>query len=74
MITIVFFYELHKTRVEADKNAKPQIEKIFSDIFKTPCRIRCVVSPKKQKMQAAKSDPLIREAMNLGGRITDVSE
>lgn len=72
-ITIGFFYELHKTRVEGDKHAKPQIEKIFGQIFGSPVRIRCVVSPKKQKMKAAQDDPLIRAALNMGGKITDVS-
>ena len=72
-IIIGFFYELHKTRVEGDRHAKPQIEKIFSQIFSSPVSIRCVVSPKKQKMKAAQDDPLIRAALNLGGKITDVS-
>ncbi len=73
LITIGFFYELHKTRVEGDKKAMPQIERIFGEIFNSPIRIRCVVSPKKQKMRAAQDDPLIRAALNLGGKITDVS-
>jgi DNA polymerase-3 subunit gamma/tau len=73
LITIGFFYELHKTRVEGDKSAKPQIEKILGEIFGSPVHIRCVVSPKKQKMRAAQDDPLIRAALNLGGKITDVS-
>jgi DNA polymerase III subunit gamma/tau len=72
-ITVGFFYELHKTRIEGDKHAKPQIERIFSEIFCSPIRIRCVVSPKKQKMKEAQDDPLIRAALNLGGKITDVS-
>lgn len=71
-ITIGFFYELHKNRVEQDKHAKPQIEKILSDIYGAPVRVRCVVSPKKQKMKAAQDDPLIRAAINMGGKITDI--
>lgn len=72
-ITIGFFYELHKSRVEADKHAKPQIEKAIGQIFGGSVRVRCIVSPKKQKMKAAQDDPLIRAALNLGGKITDVT-
>lgn len=71
-VTIGFFYELHKARIENDKHAKPQIEKIFAEIFGAPVRIRCVLSPKKQKMKAAQDDPLIRAALNMGGKITDI--
>lgn len=71
-VTIGFFYELHKDRIDRDKQAKPQIEKILSGMFGSPVRIRCVVSPKKQKMKAAQEDPLIRAAINMGGKITDI--
>ncbi len=73
LLTIGFFYELHKSRVESDKNAKPQIEKILSELCGTPVHIRCALSPKKQKLKAAQDDPVVRAALNMGGKITDVS-
>jgi hypothetical protein len=74
LITIGFFYELHKERVEKDKNAKGQIEKIFTEMFGAPCRIKCIISPKKQKIKAAQDDPMIRAAMNMGAVIKPIDE
>ncbi len=73
LITVGFFYELHKTKVEGDKRWVPQIEKILSELTGAAVKIKCVVSPKKQKIKAAQDDPLVRAALNMGGKIKDVS-
>lgn len=73
-LTIGFFYDIHQARFDNDKNARPQLEKILQEIFGAPLRVKCVVSPKRAKMQAAQDDPVIRAAMNLGGKIVDVKE
>lgn len=73
-LTIGFFYEFHRDRFSDDKRAKPQLERIASELFGTTLHVKCDLSPKKQKMQAAEDDPVIRAAMNLGGRIVDLEE
>lgn len=73
-LTIGFFYEFHRDRFADDKRAKPQLEKIASEMFGTTLHVKCDLSPKKQKMQAAEDDPVIKAAMNLGGRIVDLEE
>lgn len=74
ILTVGFFYPLHRDRFENDKHARPQLEKLAAEMFGAPVRIKCDLSPKKQKMQAAEEDPLIRAAMNLGARIVDLEE
>lgn len=71
-LTIGFFYPLHAERFNNDKNAIPQLTKILSELFGAPCRIKCIVSPKRAKMQAAQDDPLIRAGMNLGGKVSNI--
>lgn len=73
-LTIGFFYELHQTRFDNDKHAKPQLEKILQDMFGAPARVKCILSPKRAKMQAAQDDPLIRTGMNLGGKVSNIIE
>ncbi len=73
-LTIGFFYPLHAERFNNDKNAIPQLEKILSGLFGAPCRVKCIVSPKRAKMQAAQDDPLIRAGMNLGGKVSNIIE
>ncbi len=72
-VVIGFAYDLHRNRIENDKRGKAQIEQVISELLGKPLHVRCVLSPKKQKLKAAQDDPLVREAMNLGGKITDVS-
>ncbi len=73
LVTIGFFYPVHKDKVENNKSAKPQLEKILAEVLGKPLHFKCVLSPKKQKMKDAEQDPLIREGIRLGGKITDVS-
>ncbi len=74
LLTIGFFYDFHQQRFDNDKNAKGQLEKILQDMFGEIVRVKCIVSPKRAKMQAAQDDPVIRAAMNLGGKIVDLEE
>lgn len=73
-LTIGFFYPLHAERFNNDKNAIPQLNKIFSTMFGSTVHVKGIVSPKRAKMQAAQDDPLIRAGMNLGGKVKDISD
>ncbi|MGE5140785.1 MAG: DNA polymerase III subunit gamma/tau [Rudaea sp.] len=73
VIVIGFDHDLHKKRVEDDKKSQAAIEHFFAESFAAPCRLRLVISPKKAKLKAAQDDPVIRAALDLGGKITDIS-
>jgi DNA polymerase-3 subunit gamma/tau len=71
-LVVGFFYELHQARFDNDKNAKPQFAKLLQDTFGTAVHIKCIVSPKREKMRQAQNDPLVRTGMNLGGKVTNI--
>lgn len=71
-LTIGFFYPLHAERFNNDKDAVPQFNKIISQTFEAKVHLKCIVSPKRAKMQAAQDDPLIRAGMNLGGKVSNI--
>lgn len=71
-ITIGFFYPLHAERFSSDKSALPQWNKLLSDTYGKTIHVKCIVSPKRAKMQAAQDDPLIRAGMNLGGKVSNI--
>jgi DNA polymerase-3 subunit gamma/tau len=71
-LVVGFFYELHQARFDNDKNAKPQFAKLLHDTFGTAVHIKCIVSPKREKMRQAQNDPLVRTGMNLGGKVTNI--
>lgn len=73
-LTIGFFYEFHQGRFDNDNQAKPQFARVLQDVFGEPVHIRCIVSPKREKMREAQNDPLIRTGMNLGGKVTDIQD
>ena len=73
-LTIGFFYPLHLERFNNDKNAVTQLTKILNGMFEGSTRVKCILSPKRAKMKAAENDPLVRAAMDLGGKIKDVEE
>ncbi len=73
-LTIGFFYPLHLERFTNDKNAITQLTKILNGMFEGSTRVKCILSPKRAKMKAAENDPLVRAAMDLGGKIKDVEE
>ena len=72
VLTIGFFYDIHQSRFDNDKQAKVQFGKLIQDTFGAPCHIKCIVSPKREKMRRAQNDPLIRTGMNLGGKVTNI--
>ncbi len=73
-LVIGFFYDIHQSRFDNDKNAKIQFGRILQDAFGAPMHVKCIVSPKREKMRAAQNDPLVRTGMNLGGKVVNIIE
>lgn len=74
VLVIGFFYEIHQSRFDNDKHAKIQFVKILQDTYGAPLHVKCIVSPKREKMREAQNDPLVRTGMNLGGKVTNIIE
>jgi DNA polymerase-3 subunit gamma/tau len=74
VLVIGFFYEYHQSRFDNDKQAQVQFAKVLQDAFGAPIHIKCIVSPKREKMREAQNDPLVRTGMNLGGKVTNIIE
>lgn len=74
-VVLGFRHELHAERFEKEAKGKTMIEKALQQVLQRPCRVKCVLSPQKARVQAAQEDPLIRAAVNqMGAQITDVHE
>lgn len=73
-LVIGFFYDIHQSRFDNDKHAKTQFSKILNDTFGVTLHLKCIVSPKREKMREAQNDPLVRTGMNLGGKVTNIIE
>ncbi len=74
LVVLGFYYQVHVERFEKEASIKTMIEKAVGDIFQQKCIVKCVLSPKKQKLKAVEQDPLIRTAMSLGAEITEIHE
>lgn len=73
-LVIGFFYEIHQSRFDNDKHAKTQFSKVLQDAIGATVHLKCIVSPKREKMREAQNDPLVRTGMNLGGKVTNIIE
>lgn len=77
-LTLGFFYSIHRDKIE-----KPQervaIEHALQTFSGTNLRVLTILAPKEKPLHAAKTkyeeaaeDPVVKEAMKLGGRIVEV--
>lgn len=71
-ILVGFEADFHVRQMDGDAKGKALFERVVKDMFGEERHLRCAISPKKQRMKAAESDPLISTALNLGGELTDV--
>jgi DNA polymerase-3 subunit gamma/tau len=73
VIVLGFYYEVHAKRFEKEEKGREVIERALDQVFQHKYRVKCVLSPKKAKLQAVKQDPLIQAAVNqMGAQITEI--
>ena len=73
VIVLGFYYEVHAKRFEKEEKGREIIERALDQVFQHKYRVKCVLSPKKAKLQAVKEDPLIQAAVNqMGAQITEI--
>ncbi len=73
VIVLGFYYEVHAKRFEKEEKGREAIERALDQVFQHKYRVKCVLSPKKAKLQAVKEDPLIQAAVNqMGAQITEI--
>ncbi|MCL5958762.1 MAG: DNA polymerase III subunit gamma/tau [Chloroflexi bacterium] len=72
IVVLGFFYQFHKTAIE-EQAKREVVEKVLSEVRKTPTRVRCVFSPKeKAAARSPVDDPLVKAAVSMGARIRKV--
>jgi len=80
-VILGFYYPFHKGRVE-EPRYKGLVEEVLSQAMGRPYHIECVLladrerrreSPESRDLEAAKEDPLIKAALEMGGEITGVN-
>jgi DNA polymerase-3 subunit gamma/tau len=74
ILSVGFASKFHVQKMEGETKAKAQLEKLILDLYGEKRHVKYVISPKKQKMKAAESDPVVSTALNLGGEITDLHD
>lgn len=81
-LTLRFDYSIHKEKVE-EQETRTVVQRALRAYGGRPLRVACVWMPRhpphgedetpaKTKYQKAAEDPIVREALRLGGRIVDV--
>lgn len=77
-LTLRFAYSIHKDKVE-EQETRMLLQRAIKKYTDVSLRVDCVwipeeenTVPAKTKYQTAAEDPIVREALKLGGRIVDV--
>jgi DNA polymerase-3 subunit gamma/tau len=80
VVVLGFYYPFHKGRIE-EPRCKSLVEEVLSQAMGKPYHIECVLLadserrrevPKKRDLETVKEDPLIKDALEMGGEITEV--
>jgi len=71
-ITLAFFYDFHKAKVE-DPKYRFLVEKKLAEVFGQPYQIRCVLreKPKRESSNSDEDNYMAKAAMRMGARIVD---
>lgn len=73
-LVLAFYHDFHKNKIEDTKYTR-MVEKKLADKFGSPNKIRCVLKTKEVKPKRKVEDiPLVKAALDHGGRITSVVE
>ena len=89
VVTLAFYYPFHKGKIE-DPRCKGLVQEVLSEIMGQPYQIECVLVPQEERegrekqppsppkpsdeLGALREDPLIKAALEMGGKIVEVHE
>lgn len=65
-VVLGFYNAWHKEKIE-DPKYRHMVERKLSELFHTPCQVRCVLTERRKPSQ----EPMVRAALELGGRIVN---
>ncbi|MDP6511387.1 MAG: DNA polymerase III subunit gamma/tau [Dehalococcoidia bacterium] len=65
-LVLGFYNQWHKEKIE-DPKYRHMVERKLSELFDTPCQVRCVLTERRKVSQ----EPMVRAALELGGRIVN---
>ncbi|MEE9201630.1 MAG: DNA polymerase III subunit gamma/tau [Dehalococcoidia bacterium] len=63
-LVLGFYNAWHKEKIE-DPKYRHMVERKLSELFNAPCQVRCVLTERRKPSQ----EPMVRAALELGGRI-----
>lgn len=66
-LVLGFYAEFHKSKIE-DPKYRRMVERKLREVFGVPYQVRCVLL-KRERKNEAQQNPLIKAALDLGGRI-----
>jgi len=74
-LVVAFYYSFHKERVD-DVKYRRMVEQRLAERLGKAMKIRCILRPHKKAVakQKAIDNPVVRAAIEMGGRITSVEE
>ncbi len=70
-LVLAFYHTFHKDKIEDPKYCR-MVEKKLGEKFGNPSKVRCVLRPKAE--QRPTEGHLVKAALEMGGRITSVTE
>jgi DNA polymerase-3 subunit gamma/tau len=65
-LVLGFYNAWHKEKIE-DPKYRHMVERKLSELFSTPCQVRCVLTERRKPSQ----ETMVRAALELGGRIVN---
>jgi len=71
-VILGFYHTYHKEKIEDPRNRRV-VEDTLSKVLGKPYEVRCVLTSRdaKSKVKAARNDPVVRTALEMGGRIAE---
>jgi len=74
-LVVAFYYSFHKERVD-DVKYRRMVEQRLAERLGKAMKIRCILRPHKKAVakQKAIDNPVVRAAIEMGGRVTSVEE
>jgi len=71
-LVLGFYYSFHKEKIE-DPKYQHLIERKLEEFFQQPSKVRCILVERKKKAPSSskREDPIIKAAIEMGGRVVE---
>ncbi|MBI2846925.1 MAG: DNA polymerase III subunit gamma/tau [Chloroflexi bacterium] len=69
-VVVGFYHEFHMSKIE-DPKYRHLVEQKLREVFGSPYKMRCVLTPKSKKTPEAPKGHLVKAVMEIGGKIVE---